>query len=304
MTLFYRLYLLCLVLFVGRAAYAGCWLERKTMPCSLLQGISQRAYSVYLPASYSPNDDRRYPVLYLLHGGGTHHTVWEERGRLQALVDSLVTEKQMEEMIIVCPEACQDYMIWFNASGWKYEDYFFQELMPYIEQQYKVKKGKRYCGVAGFSMGGGAAVVYGIRHPECFNMVFDMSGYLRRQPLNFLKNDSTAEERQQIVEAHNPIISVQNGTEELVRKWRTIRWLIDCGDQDFTLEGNMDFVKALRSRDIPYRMWVRPGAHDWSYWRTSLRMALTAFSQSVYKEKVIDKGGGGPYSAIAKTEID
>lgn len=304
MTLFYRLYLLCLVLFVGRAAYSGCWLERKTMPCSLLQGISQRAYSVYLPASYSPNDDRRYPVLYLLHGGGTHHTVWEERGRLQALVDSLVTEKQMEEMIIVCPEACQDYMIWFNASGWKYEDYFFQELMPYIEQQYKVKKGKRYCGVAGFSMGGGAAVVYGIRHPECFNMVFDMSGYLRRQPLNFLKNDSTAEERQQIVEAHNPIISVQNGTEELVRKWRTIRWLIDCGDQDFTLEGNMDFVKALRSRDIPYRMWVRPGAHDWSYWRTSLRMALTAFSQSVYKEKVIDKGGGGPYSAIAKTEID
>lgn len=304
MDLFYRLCLFCLALFVAGTVYAGCRIERKTMPCSLLQGISQREYSVCLPASYSPDDDRRYPVLYLLHGGGTHHAVWEDDGKLQALVDSLVAKKQMEEMIIVCPEACQDYMIWFNAPDWKYEDYFFQELMPYIDQQYKVKKGKRYCGVAGFSMGGGAAAVYGVRHPECFNMVFDMSGYLRRQPLDFLNDDPTAEERQQVVEAHNPIISVQNGTEEQVRQWRTVRWFIDCGDQDFTLEGNMDFVKALRNRQIPYRMWVRPGAHDWDFWRTSLKMALTSFSQSVYKEKVIDKGGGGPYSAIAKTEVN
>lgn len=182
-----KLYLFCIALLAPLIAYGGCRIERKTMPCKLLKTISEREYSICLPASYSETDNRTYPVLYLLHGGGTHHTEWEENGRLQTVVDSLVAQGCMEEMIIICPEANKNNMIWFNAPHWKYEDYFFQELMPYMEQHYKIKAEKRYRGVAGFSMGGGASVVYGIHHPELFTMVFDMSGYLRRQPMEFLK---------------------------------------------------------------------------------------------------------------------
>lgn len=258
---------------------AGCRIERRVMPCKLLQGITEREYSVCLPASYDSQKERTYPVLYLLHGGGCHHTEWEENGRLQAVVDSLVARKEMEEMIIVCPEACKDNMIWFNAPHWTYEDYFFRELIPYIERTYRVKADRNHRGVAGFSMGGGAAVVYGLHHPELFSMVFDMSGYLRRQPLEFLKNDPSAEWRQQVVEDHNPIRTIENASPQQVQAWKTIRWFVDCGDQDFTLEGNMDLVKAFRRQGIGYQMRVRSGGHDWNYWHGSLDLALTYFTQ-------------------------
>lgn len=278
-----KLYLFCIALLAPLIAYGGCRIERKTMPCKLLKTISEREYSICLPASYSETDNRTYPVLYLLHGGGTHHTEWEENGRLQTVVDSLVAQGCMEEMIIICPEANKNNMIWFNAPHWKYEDYFFQELMPYMEQHYKIKAEKRYRGVAGFSMGGGASVVYGIHHPELFTMVFDMSGYLRRQPMEFLKNDPSAEWRQQLVENCNPIPVILKATKEQVENWKTVRWFVDCGDKDFTLEANMDLVKAFRQQGIDYEMRVRAGAHDWGYWHTSLKMALVYFSWCICK---------------------
>ena len=61
-----------------------------TMPCRLLQGINERAYSIYLPASYKPEGLRHYPVLYLMHGGGESHTVWQRNGHLQQVADSLI----------------------------------------------------------------------------------------------------------------------------------------------------------------------------------------------------------------------
>ena len=297
-----KILFLTIVLFSLANAYAGCKIERSVMPCRLLQGITEREYTVCLPSSYNPDDARTYPVLYLLHGGGCHHTEWEENGRLKAVVDSLVALKEMEEMIIVCPEADKDNMIWFNAPHWKYEDYFFQELIPYIESHYKAKTEKRYRGVGGFSMGGGAAVVYGVHHPDKFNVVFDMSGYLRRQPLGFLKNDPTAEWRQQIVEDNNPVTVIERGSAEQIRDWKTVRWFVDCGDKDFTLEGNMDLVKAFRRQGIDYGMRVRDGGHDWDYWHTSLEMALKFFTRNMYKRKIIDKGGSGSYPAVALTE--
>lgn len=281
---------------------AGCRIERSVMPCKLLHGITEREYSICLPESYNTDDERTYPVLYLLHGGGCHHTEWEEKGRLKAIVDSLVSRKEMEEMIIVCPEACKDNMIWLNASHWKFEDYFFQELIPYIENHYKAKTEKRYRGVAGFSMGGGAAVVYGLHHPEMFNIVFNMSGYLRRQPLDFLENDSTAEWRQRLVEDNSPIATIANGTRQQVKNWKTVQWFIDCGDKDFTLESNMDLVKAMRKQGVDYQMRIREGAHDWNYWHTSLEMLLKHFTKNIYKWKIVDNGGSGDYPAMALTE--
>ena len=70
---------------------AGCRIERKAMPCKLLQGITEREYSICLPESYNLEDTRTYPVIYLLHGGECHHTKWEENGHLKAVVDSLVS---------------------------------------------------------------------------------------------------------------------------------------------------------------------------------------------------------------------
>lgn len=260
---------------------AGCRVEFKQMPCSLLPGIMSRQYVVCLPADYD-SSNRSYPVLYLLHGGGCPSSQWVQFGGLQQVVDSLTSSGQMTPMIVVCAEANEGgKMIWFNEPEWPYEDYFFKELIPYIEKTYRVDSRRSMRSVAGFSMGGGGSVGYGLRHPEMFNVVYAMSAYLRRQPLDFLKNDPLGEWRQQNVERHTPIKIVQNGSEADVARWKQIGWFIDCGDQDFTLDANMDFVKALREKQIPYEMRVLSGGHDWNYWKRGLVDALKYVSDAI-----------------------
>ena len=239
------------------------------MPCRLLKGITERDYSIYLPGSYDEDSLRRYPVLYLMHGGGGAHTDWERWNQLSKMADSLTSCGAIEDMVVVCPEGNQQNMMYFNASphddgtpDWKYEDYFFQELVPFIENNYRVRTDKGGRAIAGFSMGGGAATVYGVHHPEMFAMVYHISGYLRAQQLDFLKNDPAAAWRQRVVDAYNPILRISSGTEDEQKAWRKVDWKVAVGDQDFTLEANMDFVKALREKGIPCSMHVDEGTHD------------------------------------------
>lgn len=244
----------------------------KTMPCKLLTGITERDYSIYLPGSYDTETSKTYPVLYLMHGGGGSHTDWEKGNNLAQVANRLKNDGFIEEMIIVCPEGNKQNMMYFNAEkdnngtpDWKFEDYFFKELIPYIESNFRVSKDKSGRAIGGFSMGGGAATVYGVHHPEYFCMVYDISGYLRRQPLEFLKNDPSGPWRQQVIEKNNPIVRVSQGTEDEVKAWKTVDWKIAVGDRDFTLEANMDMMKTFREKSIPCSMFVDEGTHDWKW---------------------------------------
>lgn len=231
-------------------------LSELQMPCKLLKGVTHRDYSIYLPDGYETNTHKRYPVLYLLHGGGESHTDWQRKGNIKQHADSLIRHGIIGDMILVCPEANQNNMIYFNSPDWDYEDFFFNEFIPYIEANYRVRTDKGGRAIAGFSMGGGGATVYGVHHPEMFSMVYDISGYLRRQDLDFLRNDPSAEWRQRVIEDNNPIKSVSQGSPEKVKQWKQVDWIVSVGDQDFTIEANMDFVKALRQKGIPYSMKV------------------------------------------------
>lgn len=271
----------CMLVCFSMTAFAGGRVEYKTMPCRLLQGITEREYTVYLPPDYDTDTQRSYPVLYLLHGGGCSNTDWETYGGLCHLADSLIACGAMERMVIVCPEANKNNMIWFNADHWRYEDFFFREFVPYIESLYRIKKGKSFRSVAGYSMGGGASVVYGVLHPDMFSVVYGMSSYLRSQPLEFLKNDPSAGWRQRLVDEYNPINTIQEGSDGDVDEWRTVHWFIDCGDKDFTYDANADLISAFRRRQIPYEYRVKGGGHDWNYWRPALRDALIYVSRQL-----------------------
>lgn len=275
--------------------------EQKTMPCKLLQGVAEREYSVYLPGGYDEDTLRTYPVLYLMHGGGESHTVWQQRGNLCHLADSLIGNGTIGEMVIVCPEANKNNMIYFNAPHWKFEDYFFNELVPYVEMTYRVRADKGGRAIAGFSMGGGAATVYGVHHPEMFSMVYDISGYLRRQPLEWLKNDPSGEWRQQNVEDNNPIIRVSNGSEADVKAWKLVDWIVSVGDQDFTLESNMDMVKALRAKGIPYSMNVSSGSHDWRFVSKALADALQRADRN-FESLWVKNGDRNIYGVLSRPQ--
>ena len=268
-----------------------------TMPCTRLNGITERPYTVYLPASYDADTLRRYPVLYLMHGGGESHTVWQQKGHLSEVADRLMRSGEVSDMIIVCPEGNEQNMMYFNAPNWAYEDYFFDEFIPHIERTYRTRTDKGGRAIAGFSMGGGAATVYGVHRPDRFSMVYDISGYLRRQPLEWLKNDPSAEWRQQVIEDNNPIRRIENGTAADVKKWKQVDWTVSVGDHDFTLESNMDFVKALRRQDIGYQMHVSAGEHNWQYVAPAMEQAIRQADRS-FRSLWIQNGDRNIYGQL------
>lgn len=280
-------------------------LQVKTLPCKLLEGIDECEYSIYLPGGYEEDTLKSYPVLYLLHGGGENNTVWQRKGNLKHWADSLMDCKAVEDMIIVCPEANNRKMVYFDAPNWKYETHFFEELIPYIEKTYRTRTDKGGRAIAGFSMGGGGATVYGVHRPEKFAMVYDICGYLRRQPLEFLKNDPTSEWRQQNVEDNTPIKTVTNGTAEQVKAWSKVDWVVSVGDMDFTLESNMDLVKAFRQKDIPYTMRVGSGNnadhgyHDWDYVTPAMIDAIKRADRN-FKSLWIESAGRNIYGVLSK----
>src|SRR5436189_5053082 len=114
-----------------------------------------RKYAIYLPPGYETSQ-RSYPVLYLLHGGGDDQTGWVQFGEVQYIADKALQDGISTPMIIVMPDANTGKRGYSNnANGtWKYEDFFFQEFMPFIEKTYRIKADKHYRAISGLSMGG------------------------------------------------------------------------------------------------------------------------------------------------------
>src|SRR4030095_16678460 len=114
-----------------------------------------RKFAIYLPPDYETSQ-RNYPVLYLLHGGGDDQTGWVQFGEVQNIADRAILQGIATPMIIVMPDGNPGRRGVSNdaSNTGRYEDFFFQELMPFIEKTYHIKAEKHYRAVAGLSMGG------------------------------------------------------------------------------------------------------------------------------------------------------
>ena len=106
---------------------------------------AHRAYTIYLPQSYSNETDRKYPILYLLHGMSGVNTSWFTDQRVKDVMDQLVASGEACEMIIVSPNAGGNpatcWNGYFNMPGWAYEDFFYKEFLPYIP---KIRKQSQW----------------------------------------------------------------------------------------------------------------------------------------------------------------
>ncbi|WP_297094502.1 alpha/beta hydrolase-fold protein [uncultured Draconibacterium sp.] len=256
--------------------------EYLTMPSEILN--EDREYSIFLPAGYEQNTDKSYPILYLLHGGGGSHKDWPTQGNLAAVANQLIASDEAVEMIIVCPEAGKTFMNYFNNPDWRYEDYFFEEMIPYIESNYRVIADKKHRAIAGLSMGGQGTVVYASHHPELFCAAYAMSAYLYAMDLPFINpDDETMQKLQKLVDNNNCINYLANASEEKVNEMKSLKWFIDCGDDDFTFPLNMEYVAEMQKRQIPYQLRVRDGGHTWEYWHSALYIALP-FISNCYRD--------------------
>ena len=239
-----------------------------------------KKYCIYLPAGYG-DENKEFPVLYLLHGLTDTHTAWRDKGNTQAIATEVFGSGKAQEMVIVMPDAGTVYDGYFNAGEWRYEDYFFQELVPHIEKEYRVVADKGHRAIAGLSMGGGGTTGYAIRHADMFSSAYAMSALMGMVENTWINRDPDKRRSvfmQSVVE-YNNITAVKNADKELVRSIASVRWFIDVGDDDFLFDNNMEFISAMREKRIPYQLRVRDGGHTWPYWQEALRMALPFVSE-------------------------
>lgn len=257
-----------------------------TMPSTLMQG--DRNYSVYLPEGYETDTLRRYPVLYLLHGlGNTNTKGWVERGNVEAIANRVIAEGRACPMVIIMPDAGTDGPGYFNREGWPYEDYFFQELIPYMESHYRILPDAMHRAISGLSMGGGGTLVYALRHPELFAAACPLSALVTFPTRS--NNDSGWMDKYPQVRAwatsamqpeNAPLNLIRNATPEQLSAISRVRWYIDCGDDDYLYEGNLALYMLLREKQIPFQYRMRDGAHNWLYWQSALPDVMTFVSLS------------------------
>ena len=252
------------------------------LECELQSEILRTAkkYCIYLPEGYA-DGERAFPVLYLLHGLTDTHTAWRDKGNVQAIADEVMRSGNAQEMIIVMPDAGTTYDGYFNCDGWRYEDYFFRELIPHIEATYRAIADRQHRAIAGLSMGGGGTTWYAINHSDMFSSAYAMSALMGMVDGSWITRDPDARRRvfMESAVANNNIAAVENATAEQRAAIASVRWFIDVGDDDFLFDNNMDFIKAMRQKRIPYQLRVRDGGHVWPYWQDALRMALPFVSE-------------------------
>ena len=111
-----------------------------------------------------------------------NHKDWHDRGHVKDVMDRLTASKEACDMIIVSPNAGGNIHTeqngYFDMPGWKYETFFYDELLPYVENKYRVIGDKQHRAIAGLSMGGGGATNYAQRHADKYSAAYAMSALM------------------------------------------------------------------------------------------------------------------------------
>ena len=248
-----------------------------------------RSYAVYLPPDYE-SSERSYPVLYLLHGSGDDQSGWIQFGEVLRIADQAIRDGSATPMIIVMPDGNAVRKGYFNdpQGNWRYEDFFFEEFMPFVEKTYRIRAEKRYRAISGLSMGGGGTFMYALHHPELFSSACPLSASCG--PLDMEEMDRYLERREMHTESEEQKEAYfrQHSALELVKELpaeelKSVRWYIDCGDDDSNYEGNSLIHIAMRKKEIPHEFRIRNGAHNWTYWRESLPKVLSFVSDHFHQ---------------------
>ena len=224
---------------------------------------------VITPQSNNSQNDR-LPVIYLLHGAGGYFSNWFFR------VPEIEEYANDYNIIIVCPDA--DKTSWYIDSpidsSSQYESYITRELVPAIDQKYRTIKHKSGRAITGLSMGGHGAFYLAFRNQNIWGAAGSMSGGVNIIPF--------AEEWN--------IDEILGPYPEHKKNWETntvvnlthllngdLKIIFDCGKEDFFADVNMELHEKLVIEGIPHEYTVRPGKHNWDYWRNSIKDHLLYF---------------------------
>ena len=286
----YFLIIAMLFLFSG-LSQSGKVMDQLTLDSKILKG--ERKFAVYLPPDYDTST-RSYPVLYLLHGHTDDQTGWIQFGEVHRITDNAIKNGKATPMVIIMPDADTGQPGYTNAiSGkWNYEDFFFEEFMPHVEKRFRIKRNKRFRAISGLSMGGGGSFLYALHRPDLFSSVAPISASLGPQTVDEMKifsyvdywgyseSNYNKSDYEKFNKLNNPLYLVD---QEDSKTLNSIRWYIDCGDDDYLYKNNSLMHLKMREKGVNHEYRVRDGEHSWSYWRSALPSVLEFISQKFHQ---------------------
>jgi enterochelin esterase-like enzyme len=211
-------------------------------------------YRVYLPPEYL-STNRRYPVLYMLHGAGGNYTEWSD-SFLPEQIDRLIVADQIEPIIVVMPDDGEStyYANWDNGPRWG--DYIAEDVVSTIDQRYRTLTTPSERAIGGLSMGALGALNLAFQHPDVFGVVGSHSPSVRLTPdpaLWFLTGDSFWENNPIWLAEHTP------GLDGL-KIW------LDAGSDDIWLPNIEAVHETLVSEGLHVEWHEFPGPHEAEYW--------------------------------------
>ena len=256
-------------------------------------------YNVILPADYKrgSSKNRRYPVLYLLHGLGGSAADWVSKRA------HLADYAAQYPFIIVVPEGKDGWYTDGLAPREKFESYFVEELIPDVDRRFRTLPTREGRAVAGLSMGGYGSMKFALKHPDLFAFAASMSGALA---VASWTPDQRIPEfvRPSVLRVYGDAgsnVRLENDVYKLARELTPERAkalpfiYLDCGTEDFLITNSRDFSALLIEKKVAHEFRELPGEHSWPYWDRQVQevLRLAARKLSAPADGATGKGAGG-----------
>jgi enterochelin esterase family protein len=239
------------------------WYPSKTLD-------AQRRMHVYTPPGYDQNHGEKFPVLYLLHGGGDDDAGWSTIGRAGFILDNLIAEGKAKPMIVVMPNGSlprpanmprigrdtppsPEAQAARAALQQRFTSELMKEIIPHVEKNFRVIAEPKSRALAGLSMGGGQTLRVLTQHPDQF-------AYFAIWSMGVENNVDAWSQRNQ------PFLG---RAQELNKSIELLS--VTVGDKDFLLNAAKNLDIILTKADINHEMKITGGGHTWINWRRYLR---------------------------------
>jgi enterochelin esterase family protein len=223
-----------------------------------------RTVVIYTPPGYERETSRKYPVLYLFHGGGDSQEGWTRLGRVAAIEENLLAAQKAQPMLVVMPYGDIDGDATALPAIEAFGRELFGDVMPLVERNYRVQANREGRAIAGVSMGAGQSFTLGLRNLDKFAWVAEFSA----GAFGSSKFDMNAQ-----------VPGLLNDTAAANRKLRLL--FIACGTEDTRYPGHLKLRQLLDSSGLRYEFYSTPGEHEWKAWRHMLAELMPKLFQPV-----------------------
>jgi len=231
---------------------------------------SWRRLFVYTPPGYDVNSDVKYPVVFIQHGGGEDERGWAEQGKADHIIDNLIAEGKAKPMIVVIANGNVRTGIggYSSEAMAAFKNEMTQNIVPFIDQNYRTMTDPKNRAICGLSMGGGQSFYVGLESLDYFASV----GVFSSGIFGGIRNPSGS-----TFDAEKEIPGLLSKTTEFNKKLDL--FYISCGEQDPRIEYTKKAVAHMKENGLEVEFKSFPGDHEWQVWRKSLH----DFASRVFK---------------------